>query len=413
MILNLSGEHVKTLKQILIFTSFGFILGIAYLFLTDSLTVNFLSDVQTPDGKEINQPVYKAALSDNNQIDNANITINNSRRNAITAAIEKATPAVVSINVKSIQYTRPTSIFDYFERRRRTQIVPSVGSGFVISSDGFVVTNQHVIDKAHEITVILPNGDKYLAEKIGEDVQEDIALIKLQDVRTELQTVEFGQSDDLVIGEWAIAIGNPFGLNEINNSPTVTLGIISAINRDFGHISGEEKVYHEMIQTDASINSGNSGGPLINALGQVIGMNTIIYTGGANSGSVGLAFSIPSKRIMEAVDDLKSGDIDRNVYTGIGQVNQIDARIAFNLDLKVKTGVLIRTIIQNSPAHLSGLKPGDIIIKANDIKINNYNDLNESIRFSGLKVGDDLSLTIVRGGETLEYSLKLAKVPSR
>ncbi|MCB0278919.1 MAG: trypsin-like peptidase domain-containing protein [Calditrichaeota bacterium] len=413
MILNPSGDHVKTLKQIFLFMCLGFLIGIAYLYLTDNLAINFLIGDSVSEKNKTTKPtaVYKSALTtDPDQLTDANLNISNSRHNAITEAIQKATPAVVSINVKSLQYRRPTSIFDMFERR--PQVVQSVGSGFVISPDGFVVTNQHVIDNANEITVIMPNGDKFAAKKIGEDVQSDIALIKLQDVNIELPTVEFGNSDDLIIGEWAIAIGNPFGLNEINNSPTVTLGIISAINRDFGHISGEEKVYHEMIQTDASINSGNSGGPLVNALGQVIGMNTIIYTGGSGSGSVGLAFSIPSKRIMEMVDVLKTGDIDRNVYTGIGQVFQIDARVAYNYELGISYGVLIRTLYQNSPAHLSGLKPGDIIIEANGVKIKNITDLSEAIKFSGLKVGDKLDLKVVRGKETLDFKLVLGRAPN-
>ena len=223
------------------------------------------------------------------------------RHNAITKAVAKASPGVVGINVTAIEeYTDPffrffedDPFFRYFFGDRFKYRVPvrSLGSGFIISPDGYIVTNDHVVGNAKEIVVTLSTGEKYKARLVGRDPVSDIAVLKI-DAKKNLPYLTLGNSDDVIIGEWAIAMGNPFGLFELGNKPTVTVGVISAVKMNLHSVEG--RVYRDMIQTDAAINSGNSGGPLLNALGEVIGINTVIYT--PNQGNVGVGFAIPINR---------------------------------------------------------------------------------------------------------------------
>jgi len=189
---------------------------------------------------------------------------------------------------------------ELFKDYRYQQEVSSLGSGFIISSDGYILTNEHVVENATEIIITMTGGEKAEAQIIGTDPKSDVALLKID--LNSLQHVKLGNSDEVILGEWAIAAGNPFGLFEINNKATVTVGVISALNRDFGEMVG--RIYQDMIQTDASINHGNSGGPLCNALGEVIGMNAFIYIDKAE-GSVGIGFAIPINRIKNLLEDLK------------------------------------------------------------------------------------------------------------
>ena len=202
--------------------------------------------------------------------------ISGSRETAITRAIEKVGPAVASINVE--QHISSVSFDPFFGFMYPREIYPmkSSGSGVVISPDGFVVTNHHVIENADKISVTLSGGSEYEAEIVGSDITSDLALLKLDG--SDFPYAQLGSSEDLLIGEWVIALGNPFQLFSISNKPSASVGIISATNMDFGRLKSG-KVFQDMIQTDAAINHGNSGGPLVNALGEVIGINTFIYTG--------------------------------------------------------------------------------------------------------------------------------------
>ena len=214
-----------------------------------------------------------------------------SRETAITRAIEKVGPAVASINVE--QHVSSVSFDPFFGFIYPREIYPmkSSGSGVVISPDGFVMTNYHVIENADKISVTLSGGAEYEAEIVGSDITSDLALLKLDG--SEFPYAQLGNSQDLLIGEWVIALGNPFQLFSISNKPSASVGIISATNMDFGRLKSG-KVFQDMIQTDAAINHGNSGGPLVNALGEVIGINTFIYTGSDYAqGSVGIGFAIP------------------------------------------------------------------------------------------------------------------------
>ena len=218
-----------------------------------------------------------------------------SRHTAITRAIESVEPAVASISVVQIQdvynpFTRDPFFDFFFPERSRKREVHSSGSGVVISPDGYVLTNYHVIENATEVIVTLPGGEEFEAEIIGTDYITDLALLKLNGRNFPYATL--GDSYDLIIGEWVIALGNPFGLFDISKQPTATAGIISAVDMDFGPQKG--RVYKDMIQTDAAINRGNSGGPLVNSMGEVIGINTFIYTASQfTEGSIGIGFAIP------------------------------------------------------------------------------------------------------------------------
>jgi len=204
--------------------------------------------------------------------------ITRSRVNIITSTVEEVSPTVVGINVTEIRQVRsPFAYFfgddpyfrDYFRRERK---IPGLGSGVLISSDGYILTNDHVAGNAVEIVVTLTDGSQHEANIVGTDRVSDICLIKIEGYN--FPYVKFGNSDELIIGEWVIAMGNPFGLFDINDKPTVTVGVISAAGMNLGEI--QNRYYINMIQTDASINGGNSGGPLINSLGELIGMNTLI-----------------------------------------------------------------------------------------------------------------------------------------
>src|SRR5664280_1627417 len=289
-----------------------------------------------------------------------NDEITNTRRTIITETVQKVSPAIVGINVTQVvQYTDPFgSMFNdpffkqFFGNQSYNQKVKSLGSGYLISSDGYIVTNDHVAGNASEITVTMTNGEQVAAKLVGSDQPSDICLLKID--RTNLPFVTFGNSDDVIIGEWVIALGNPFGLFEVNDKPTVTVGVVSSTGLNLEPI--ENRFYLNMIQTDAAINGGNSGGPLVNSLGEVIGMNTIIYTAGGVQGNIGLGFAIPINKIKRIINELKDyGKIARDFNIGMG-IQNIDEGIAKYYNLKSTKGVIVTQIVPNSPASRAGLK---------------------------------------------------------
>lgn len=342
----------------------------------------------------------------------ANSEISNSRHTAITKAVSMVSNAVCGINVTQIrEYRRSNYYYDdpfmqfFFPERIYRRPVKSLGSGFLISQNGFILTNEHVIHNADEIVVVLPDGSTHKAEKVGEDFISDIALLKIDGDGFEY--VRFGDSDDVIIGEWVIALGNPFGLFEINAKPTVTVGVVSAMDLDFGK-QKSDRVYQDMIQTDAAINQGNSGGPLMNSMGEVIGMNTFIFTGSDRSGgSIGLGFAIPINRIRRVLKDLKEhGKIDRSWTTGI-VVENISPYVADYFRLKTANGVIVTDVEKNSPADNAGLEIGDVILEVNDQKIRNRNDIWKIIENSDLRAGDEIWLKISRDGKDMKIHFKL------
>ncbi len=337
--------------------------------------------------------------------------ISNQRHNAITHAIGLASPAVVGINVTAIEeYSYPSPFgndpfFDqFFGNRTYRQEVKALGSGFIVSPDGYILTNDHVAGNAKEITVTLTNKEKYKAKLVGTDMLSDISLLKIDG--SNFPYLKLGNSDDVIIGEWAIAMGNPFGLFDISDKPTVTVGVVSAVGINLNAEGG--RFYRNMIQTDAAINQGNSGGPLLNSLGEVIGVNAVIFT--PNQGSIGLGFAIPINRVKTVLNELrKHGKIERNFWIG-WEVQTVDNRVARYFGLDKAEGAIIADLKRNSPADRAGLKPGDIITEINGETI--VNEDNITAILVDAHIGDVLKLKILRGGKTMSVNLKIEERPS-
>ena len=333
--------------------------------------------------------------------------ISKSRETAITRAIEKVGPAVASINVE--QHISSVSYDPFFGFMYPREIYPmkSSGSGVVISPDGFVMTNHHVIENADKVTVTLSGGDEYEAEIIGSDETSDLALIKL--FGSDFPYAELANSDDLLIGEWVIALGNPFELFSISNKPSASVGIISATNMDFG-MQKSGKVLQDMIQTDAAINPGNSGGPLVNAMGQVIGINTFIFTDYEHfRGSVGIGFAIPINSARRIAEELRmTGEIDRGYSTGL-IVQSVTRSISRYLDIPFVKGVIIVEINQGSPADMTGLEPGDVILSVNGEDVNKPSDIRTVILENDFRSGDKVTLQIFRNGNYKKVKMRLGK----
>jgi len=332
-----------------------------------------------------------------------------SRQNAITRTVASVSPAVVGINVievRTVRYRSPWGddpFFHFFGDQMYTQRVQELGSGFLISSDGYIVTNDHVAGNAKEITVTMTNGEKYKAELVGSDPVSDVALLKISG--KSFPFLHLGNSDDVIIGEWAIAFGNPFGLFDVNNRPTVTVGVVSATGMNLQEQEG--RVYKGMIQTDAAINSGNSGGPLVNADGEVIGVNAVIFT--PNQGNIGLGFAIPINRVKTIIAQLrKSGKVEREFWTGI-EVQTVDRRLARIFGLALAQGVIISDVEEGSPAARAGFVTGDVITAINGETVTDENSLAAILQDA--KVGDVLKVKVLRNKKGMELPLKLEKRP--
>jgi len=341
--------------------------------------------------------------------ENNNVNIFNSRQSAITQAIEKISNSVVGVNVSKIKHQKINPFFDPFWDDffpyTKSYKVEGFGSGVILTEDGYIVTNEHVIQNASEIIITMGGGEKYEANLIGSDELTDIALLKIDGKN--LPVADTFNSDSLIIGEWAIALGNPLGLFNVSNHATATAGIVSATNMDFGR-KESGRVYQQMIQTDASINPGNSGGPLVNSLGKVIGINTFIMTNNNYSeGSIGIGFAIPINLVEEIVSELKiNGKIDRNYTTGI-HIQNIDPIMKKYLKLKDDYGVIITEIEQNSSGKKAGLLSGDVILKVDGKIIKKSSDIFRVIDEGLHKTGDFIMLNIFRDGFYLDINLKL------
>ncbi len=345
--------------------------------------------------------------------------ITNSRQNAIVYAAQKAGPAVVSISVIQVRVIREHPFFSpfrdeffdefwerFFRPREYKEKVYSIGSGFVINPEGFILTNAHVVRGADQLKVSLTTGEEYEGKVVGLDEVSDLAVIKID--AENLPSVVLGNSDDLIIGEWAIAIGNPFGYLLDDPNPTVTVGVISAVNRDIKKERGQVQIYRKMIQTDAAINLGNSGGPLVNASGEVIGINTFIFT--TSRGSEGIGFAIPINRAKAILSDLlKHGRI---IPAWIGlRVQEVNPILAQSLDLDKAEGVIVSDVEEDSPAQKAGLKMKDVIIKVDDQKIRNLSDWEDLVYLVREKQG--LDITFVRDGEKTRARLVPEILPTQ
>jgi serine protease Do len=331
--------------------------------------------------------------------------------------VQKVSPAVVSINVKSDakvadndlqipglpDLPEDNPLYDFFKQFRQGQpgqahphphATMAQGSGFFISPDGYLVTNNHVVEDAEDISVTLENGDKYPAKLIGADARTDIALLKVKAPK-EFPYVKFTDKDPRV-GDWVLAVGNPFGLGG-----TVTAGIISAHNRDIG--SGP----YDYLQIDAAVNRGNSGGPSFNLDGQVVGMNTAIFS--PSGGNVGIAFAVPAALVKEVVGQLQEhGSVDRG-WLGV-VIQNVSDDIADSIGLPEAKGAMVTKVAEDGPAAKEDIKAGDVIVAVNGDKIEDSRDLARKI--AELHPKTDVKLSIVRYGDKHEVDMKLGTFPS-
>jgi serine protease Do len=327
----------------------------------------------------------------------------------IDAVVNISTKQTVDMGSAAMPQLPPGSpfeeFFDEFFKNRRgpggpgnNERVPrrvnSLGSGFIIDPSGLVVTNNHVIADADEVDVILNDGTKLKAEIVGRDTKTDLALLKVTPSKP-LRSVKFGDSDKLRLGEWVIAIGNPFSLGG-----TVTAGIVSARNRDIN--SGP---YDNYIQTDAAINRGNSGGPLFNLNGEVIGVNTAIIS--PSGGSIGIGFAVPSKTVVPVIDQLREFKEVRRGWLGV-RIQQVSDEIADSLNIKPPRGALIAGVDDKGPAKPAGIEPGDVIVKFDGKDIKEMRDLPKIVAETA--VGKTVDVTIIRKGKEETKTVKLGRL---
>lgn len=333
-------------------------------------------------------------------------TIYESRSNAITRAVERASDSVVSIMATEQRRTFDTleeELLRYFfgEQQRDNT---TVGSGFVVSEDGLVVTNQHVVgNNPSEIMIFTTDGESYQAELLGSDALTDIALlqIKSDDV---FEFVEFSDSDEIMVGEWAIALGNPFGLFD-DGMPTVTVGVVSATNRDFQANPNHPRIYIDMIQTDAAINRGNSGGPLLNSEGKVIGINTFIYTGGTSAGFVGLGFAIPSNRVDRIISQLMTSGVVLLDYDMGMDFTSMTEELIYRYHLPFVRGLLVTSVNKSGPAYECGIMPGDVIVSIGNERV--ISEMHAWALLRDYDEGDNMYIELIRDGDLYKTEMKL------
>jgi len=285
----------------------------------------------------------------------------------------------------------------FFENRNPQEKMMALGSGFIIDPDGYVVTNNHVVANAEKVTVTFQDNSQHPAKVVGRDAKTDIALLKI-DTKQRLPYVTWGNSDDTKVGDWVVAVGNPFGLDG-----TVTAGIVSALGRNI-----DEGPYDDFLQIDAPINRGNSGGPTFDLHGQVIGINTAIYS--PSGGSVGIGFAVPSNIAEHVVAQLKEHGHVTWGWLGVA-IQSITPSIARNLGLDPEhpAGALVASVTPDSPAQKAGLKPGDVITEADGRKIETVHQLPRLV--AAQPIGSKLELTIRRGGNGQKLEATIAEMP--
>ena len=339
--------------------------------------------------------------------------ISSSRRSAIVTAAQRVSPAVVSVSVVSTRVVRADpfqGMFrdEYFDRffppTEYRERVSGLGSGVIVDRSGLVLSNEHVVRNAEEIAVTLPDGRQLPAKLLGASSIYDLAVLRVTGDR--LPVAPMGDSDDLLVGEWAIAIGNPFGFLLNDPQPSVSAGVISATHRDVKSQATETGVYKDMIQTDASINPGNSGGPLVNGDGEVIGINTFIFT--QTGGSIGLGFAIPINLAKRVMDEVTRYGRVRAAWPGL-KLQPLTPALARRLGFNDAEGWVVSNVIEEGPAARAGVRVGDRVRKVNGRVIHTLDDVQRSIYGAG--VGDRITLVVERDGRTLTHSFILPEAP--
>ena len=325
-------------------------------------------------------------------------TVATTRRTAIVRAAERVAPSVVSVNVIRRQTVQPRTFFDqFFVGPGAMREVQGLGSGFIIDDRGYAITNEHVVRGATEIVVTTADGRDFQAEIVGTDEVTDLALLRLTDPEpTALDVAPLGSSADLVIGEWVVAIGNPFGFLLSNAEPTVTAGVVSGIHRNIIPSGQGRSYYLDMIQTDASINPGNSGGALVNALGEVVGVNSSIIS--ESGGNVGLGFAIPIDRAKRIADSLlREGEV-RRVWVGL------EVRAAEPNRFGRSHSVEVASVVSGSAAERAGVRPGMIIDLVNGRPVST--PLDWEARLLDTRVGEALEI-VAHEGDNARQTLRI------
>jgi serine protease Do len=325
-----------------------------------------------------------------------------SRRTAITEAVSKVAPAVVTVQTEVVQRVQADPFEAFFGGGRSgTQTSAGLGTGFIIRPDGVIVTNAHVVAGATSISVMLRDGTTYPAKAIGTDETNDLAVLQVQ--AKGLPVAPLGDSDNLLVGEWAIAIGNPYGFMLGNSEPSVTTGVISGVGRNLVARGEGPSAYFDMIQTDASINPGNSGGPLVSAAGEVIGVNSSIYS--TSGGSIGLGFAIPINRARRVAEDLVSHGRVRRPWIGV----QLEQPRTQNTRELIARGATVASVTPGSPAQSAGIRPGDVIVQSRTRAIRNRFDWDAALL--DLRVGEQAPLVVRRGRSDVPVTVTIADLP--
>ncbi|WP_448551349.1 Do family serine endopeptidase [Thalassotalea montiporae] len=345
------------------------------------------------------------ALSSSPAFANLPLAVEGQTLPSLAPMLERTTPAVVSISVKGtheVNQRVPDAFRFFFGNPRRNQQpqerpFQGLGSGVIIDADeGYIVTNNHVVDEADEILVTLKDGRQLEAKKIGSDAESDIALLQVKD--DDLTEIKVSDSDQLRVGDFAVAIGSPFGLGQ-----TVTSGIVSALGRSGLNIEN----FEDFIQTDAAINSGNSGGALVNLRGELIGINTAIL--GPNGGNVGIGFAIPSNMMNNLVKQIiEFGEVRRGVLGVAGR--SVNGEIAKAMALETTQGGFIEQVVADSAAAEAGIKAGDVITKVNGKMVKTFAELRGKIGSIG--AGKKVKLTVIRDGKEKRFTVKLKQAES-
>jgi serine protease Do len=345
--------------------------------------------------------VASAGAQTSARIAQAQVAANSSRNTALVTAADRVSPAVVSINVTSRQQAPRRSPWDFFFVPEGARVVQGYGTGFIVRPNGIILTNQHVVSNAERVLVTLPDGSDLQATVLGEDPLTDIAVLKVS--RDNLPVVALGRSTDLMIGEWVVALGNPYAYLLGNSEPSVSVGVVSATGRNILPGGDQTGLYLDMIQTDAAINPGNSGGPLANALGEIVGVNSSIFSN--SGGSVGLGFAIPIERAVRVADEIiKSGSV-RRAWVGL----EVQGARAMR-DWKSQGGVVVSSIAPDGPAAKAGVRRNDVLVEANGRRLRNYLDW-EAVKLD-LHVGDAVQVAVRTGGGTRSRRIVTGDLPT-
>ena len=341
-----------------------------------------------------------------------------SRRNAIVEAIKKVAPAVVSVNVIQLEAERVQDpVFRDFwgvfyapqpQYQLRERRMDSVGSGFFIDRKGYIITNYHVLEEANRVhSVTLGDGRTIEAEVVGGDERTDLAVLRVKG--DDLPSTKLGDSDGLMIGEWVIAIGNPFGPLINDPQPSVSVGVVSANHRRISPTVGQgERLYQDMVQTDAAINPGNSGGPLVNAAGEVVGLNTMIFS--PSGGSIGLGFAIPINRVRRVAEEIIQYGRRRDPWPGFKVEDVVSIGEDFRRQLGVHTnaGCVVVNILTDAPGYKAGLRPGDVIVRLNGKPIATSTDVDFATW--SLFVGDSMTIDADRQGASMNFKFTVEEL---